>query len=627
MYSEWKKLLVDVQKNILESSGYAHSAIIIKRNGCYYILSYLKKRGEKPLLSRKVLFQNGAEEIIDKEDLDYSFQENQVQYNPLKMEIYRPIYADTVIGVLFLKNTDRKNISNQKKIDLSQFNLFSTILQNLIKQKQFEKEKEAHLIREEEKNAKISELMWKQDADYYLISLLLTPFQKNENNCSNIQTEFILKQKNSFRFKNREFEIGGDLCITDTIKLHDGHSYTFFLNADAMGKSVQGAGGALVLGSVIEANLNRLKLKSNYNTFPEQCLKSFYLDMQNVFLSFNGSMYASICIGMIHRETGSLYYFNAEHPFTILYREGSAQFLEQEISIRKLGTPDREGDFFVRVFNLHDGDILFTGSDGKDDLIVVENGKERVLEDETLILNTINECSGDLDRIYNTVLRYGKLKDDLSMIKISYHSKNTAKYYETIPSSVLFVIKKAEEALFKKSPEEALDALLVLEEEKDNYPEVIKILGKIYFAREDFVKAFEFFDLYTLVNEQDNLYILSNIYSELLKILIESFVQLEKNEIGIEIIEEYLYINPWDNEYLYKLSFVYFRAGIYHKGADAGERLFLRDKSHFPNLLNLIRIYIKLKVKERAQYLAGLCENHPFKDEEFEKLKLELSNL
>ena len=74
----------------------------------------------------------------------------------------------------------------------------------------------------------------------------MTPLQsKGELDEKNIKSDFLIKQFKQFTFRKWEAELGGDICITDNIKLNN-RNYLFFVNADAMGKSIQGAGGALI---------------------------------------------------------------------------------------------------------------------------------------------------------------------------------------------------------------------------------------------------------------------------------------------------------------------------------------------------------------------------------------------
>jgi len=54
------------------------------------------------------------------------------------------------------------------------------------------------------------------------------------------------------------------------------------------------------------------------------------------------------------------------------------------------------------------GDIIVSGSDGKDDLRMKnENGEEYVNEDETQILRIIEKSGGDLEKIYHAIRETG----------------------------------------------------------------------------------------------------------------------------------------------------------------------------------------------------------------------------
>ncbi|EMP05441.1 stage II sporulation protein E domain protein [Leptospira interrogans serovar Pyrogenes str. 200701872] len=90
-----------------------------------------------------------------------------------------------------------------------------------------------------------------------------------------IKTEFYTKQKKSFEFKNRTYEIGGDILISGNVKLC-GKKYVVFVNGDAMGKSIQGAGGALVLGTVFNTILTRSSISLYQNKQPEKWLEEAF---------------------------------------------------------------------------------------------------------------------------------------------------------------------------------------------------------------------------------------------------------------------------------------------------------------------------------------------------------------
>ena len=116
----------------------------------------------------------------------------------------------------------------------------------------------------------VQTLKLQQDGDYFLTTLLIKPLMVNEAISNKIKIEFFIKQKKTFEFKNKTYEIGGDMCIANNIKLR-GKNYCVFINGDAMGKSIQGAGGALVLGVVF-----RSIIQTQYGTISRTMVKNLF---------------------------------------------------------------------------------------------------------------------------------------------------------------------------------------------------------------------------------------------------------------------------------------------------------------------------------------------------------------
>ncbi|MEM7181431.1 MAG: PP2C family protein-serine/threonine phosphatase, partial [Spirochaetota bacterium] len=259
-----------------------------------------------------------------------------------------------------------------------------------------------------------------QDADYFLTSILLTPLTSNQNKSETVQTNFYSKQKKSFIFHNRQYEIGGDISITANAKFL-GKDYTVFLNADAMGKSIQGAGGALVLGVVFNSILTRQVERVTVGESPRKWLKKVFVELQRVFESFGGSMYISCIIGLVENESGQVVFFNADHPRMVLLRQGKARFLESKIYLNKLGMPDNEDLYKTQSFYLSPGDVLFLGSDGKDDLCLrEENGRRVINDDENLFLQSVERGKGDTEAIVADCLQQGTLTDDMTLVRIEF---------------------------------------------------------------------------------------------------------------------------------------------------------------------------------------------------------------
>ncbi|HMV44332.1 MAG TPA: SpoIIE family protein phosphatase, partial [Leptospiraceae bacterium] len=265
----------------------------------------------------------------------------------------------------------------------------------------------------QEKMEEVQKLKIQQDGDYFLTSLLAKPLFFNANRSSSIKTDFIIRQKKKFEFRNKSADLGGDICITGNLKFGTTERfkrYTMAMNGDAMGKSMQGAGGSLVMGVVINAIMSRsASNKRVMNTTPEQWLSELYYEVDSVFKSFNGTMVISATILLIDDETGEMYYFNAEHPFTILYRDACASFIETELRLRKLGQ-ESEYPFAVYKFQLMPGDVVILGSDGRDDIDLTPNDPIKTInEDENAILATVEEAGGNIYEIENILKTKGAI--------------------------------------------------------------------------------------------------------------------------------------------------------------------------------------------------------------------------
>lgn len=257
-----------------------------------------------------------------------------------------------------------------------------------------------------------------QDADYFLTSALLKPLMSDENNNPSVKTELFSRQKKSFLFRDKQCELGGDISITSTLKLN-GKTHTVFLNADAMGKSMQGAGGALVMGVVFHSILSRNL--SSPNLTAEQWLKQVFLELQKTFESFQGTMYISCILGLVEQFSGQLYFINADHPMLVLYRQQQAKFIEKEIYLNKIGTPMNEQLYKCQTYPLKKGDILFIGSDGKDDLCMgYQAGRRIINHDETLFLQSVIAGNGECQQVVEKIMENGSLTDDISLLRLEY---------------------------------------------------------------------------------------------------------------------------------------------------------------------------------------------------------------
>jgi anti-anti-sigma factor len=434
--------------------------------------------------------------------------------------------------------------------------LVGFVISSYLKIIQSRKELTAKNLEINEKMEEVQRLKVQQDGDYFLISLLTKPLGKLNIKSNRFSIEKLIKQKKKFEFKNRIDEIGGDICVADRIILR-GKKYIIFSNADAMGKSLQGAGGILVFGSVLNSIIQRNKASVRSQLyFPEQWLRNNFIDLDKVFQTFGGSMLISMVFGLIDEETGLMYWMNAEHPGVVLYRDGKASFLDNEKIFFKLGTEGIEQELVVKVFQFLPGDSIFVGSDGRDDIILGkdEKGFNIINSDEFQFLQRIQECRGELPRIYESLKSMGELSDDLSLMKIQFLANPEEFQKDPRLQSYLVQSKK-----FMGS-EDWSSAKRVLNKALEQYPnswEVMKLLIKVYLREKDYKQISNY-------------------------------------------IEKYLDLRPTDTEYIYLASYSFKKLGNFELGSVYGERYRIHKPKELKNLFNLYECYYQLENYEHS---------------------------
>ncbi len=287
----------------------------------------------------------------------------------------------------------------------------------------------------------IKKLKRNQDGDYFLTTLLMKPLMNEWNQSKNVTTDCVLIQKKAFLFKERFQHLGGDFNMTGQLNFSGSH-YVMFFNGDGMGKSMQGAGGALVMGTVLNSLLSRVAGQSNVlSVTPEAWLKDTYQEIQTLFLSFDGAMMFSGILGLVNEETGELIFINAEHPFLILYRDGEARFIESELTMRKFGCPSELG-FKIQRYQLHPGDILVAGSDGKDDLNLKPGAAAPEINyDYSLILRLVEQSEGKLKKLVKSLYNQGEPTDDVSLIRVGFLESRHAGEEHKISDDLIYKLK------------------------------------------------------------------------------------------------------------------------------------------------------------------------------------------
>lgn len=274
----------------------------------------------------------------------------------------------------------------------------------------------------------LKQLKSRQDGDYYLTSNLIESLTEMRPESDTVVIDSLIKQYKTFEFMGHTKEIGGDMNAGYSIRLQ-GEKYTLVVNADAMGKSLQGAGGVLVLGSALRSLIERTQINEDIrNQSPERWLKNAFLELHRLFSSFNGGMMASMICLLIHDASGYTVMINAEHPKGILLRRAQSSFISHHEGLRKLGNTAVKGRLWVDTFLLLNNDIIILGSDGRDDLIVShdEDGQPMMNEDERRILRIVRAADGDLPRVFLGIRASGEIVDDVSLLRVEYRRRDVA---------------------------------------------------------------------------------------------------------------------------------------------------------------------------------------------------------
>lgn len=410
----------------------------------------------------------------------------------------------------------------------------------------------------EETLGTVRSLKTKQDGDYFLTSLLIKPLGGSTLESPVVEAEVLMRQKTRFQFQKWHVEIGGDLAVVHGIKLR-GRSYAVFLNGDAMGKSIQGAGGALVLGTVFKSFVTRTQVSSRMQErFPEQWMRELFLELQTVFISFEGSMLTSAAAGLIDELTGTLYHMQAEHPALVLLREGKAEFIEPDAALPKIGIAGFDDRFTLSVVRLEREDVIIAGSDGRDDLAVGHDaeGNRMINENEKLFLKFVEETGGNLAQIQERIASHGEITDDLSLIRLRYHPVASSPAPD---EQQALLHQRAKEAMAAGRWQEAADTLTTALERGET-TDIVGDLGRCLVRLKQFPRA-------------------------------------------AQLCERYTELAPWSTEFLYAASFALKHSGDIRRAVDFGERARIRQPRHLKNLLNLAELYLRQNNLDRTDEL------------------------
>ncbi|MDF3818946.1 AAA family ATPase [Leptospira sp. 96542] len=449
------RLLEKMMKILIENAGAERGFFILKSDTEWKILAEGDAgRGKITILSDQPRILNFNEKIAERGTYELSLQivsyvqrtgsvvilgnaSNEgifvndpyiKEVKPKSLLCYPIMNHGEVVGIVYLENNLTTDTFTPGRVEILKIlsaqiavSIENSFLYSNLENKVNERTKELN-----EALTEVKGLKEQQDGDYFLASLLIEPLTQNHADSEYLKIDFLTEQKKKFRYKQWESEIGGDLCVSSSIVLK-GKKYVVILNGDAMGKSMQGASGALVIGSVFEAIIKRnIESKDTHDLTPEKWVSNAYFELHYTLTTFDGSMLISMFLCLIDDQTGFLYFLNAEHPRPVIYRNEQNFFLPHKYVCAKLGLLVSKKELQINTFQLESNDVLLIGSDGRDDILLFNDENEEIInEDEELFLKTSLEGKGILPKIRDAIKERGTLIDDLSLIRIEYFGKGS----------------------------------------------------------------------------------------------------------------------------------------------------------------------------------------------------------
>ncbi len=585
------KLLSELIHNLIQNTGAEKGLLVLEKNRTWVIQAEGTANGQIEVLGSETLQQSKKLPqtivnyvlrskqplVLGRAWLEGQFQNDSyvIDVKPQSIICAPIINQGRLSGAVYLENRlvadaftpDRLQVvnilSSQAAISLEN----SLLYENLEEKVRERTEELSKLLLE------IQALKQQQDADYFLTSLLLEPLGENKTHEESVKIDFFLRQKKHFTYKDKEYSIGGDLCGAHNIYLKN-RKYTVFMNADAMGKSIQGAAGALITGSVFEAIIQRTKLSEYWQNFlPEQWIRNSFTELQKVFENLEGTMLISILIGVVDEKTGTVYTINSDYPAPILLRKGKAQHLPPSNFFLKLGvnpsmvhentnnlSQKNVHHLSVDIFSLKDGDDLITGSDGKDDidLFTDKDGVPEKNQDENMILPLVEESEGNLEKLYRLIEQKGELTDDLSLMRLTFNKLEKRRIGTT--QNILSILNTFRQRQNEKDLEGAVIELKKAYKLGYRHPSLLKSMARLYY-------------------------------------------KLKKFRAASSVARQYFLLEPSDNGNLFLLSLALFRIGRISSALETAECLVLRRREHAGYLVHYANILAAIGDKKAESFL------------------------
>jgi tetratricopeptide (TPR) repeat protein len=232
--------------------------------------------------------------------------------------------------------------------------------------------------------------------------------------------------------------------------------------------------------------------------------------------------------------------------------------------MRKIGSMESEGGgIVISALQLEKGDVIFLGSDGRDDIMMgvdEATGQRIINEDETRFLRCIEEAEGDLSRLVGSISQGGELTDDFTLIRIEWKKPPPAPPpdYEQIRSSAF-------KALADKDIPRAIP---LLRKAMQLYPDM-KVIEKLAACHRERGETQEIVQVYQygLKHMPLNETLLYNMVNESRR-MVRDLLDAAKGREGTGKASRYLQI-----------------------AIDSGERLLVINPLHFKGMLHLADCY------------------------------------
>lgn len=300
---------------------------------------------------------------------------------------------------------------------------------------------------------------------------------------------------------------------------------------------------------------------------PEDWLTDVYHEVDSVFKSFNGTMVISATVVLIEEKSGEMLYFNAEHPATILYRDGKASFIEQELLLRKLGQ-ESEFKFKVYQYQLMPGDVVILGSDGRDDIDLTPEAEIRTInEDEFAILKIVEDTNANIFEFEDVLKAQGTITDDLSFLRLDFQPQSVSEEIQNIQEQPISSKFEEQELEIRDDDDlQGLDLTEVYQQSKRLYRE-----GQVNEALNVLMKAHSI--------EPNN--------QKLNKLLGLMSFKGKDYAKAVDILSQYLQMDPDTEEMWYYLSLSQKKMGRYLSSLEASKRVYQLHPDNINNLVNL----------------------------------------